>query len=107
MVPFNMLRSKAAYLDTGTWSNNAIKEAKLFGEVEVVASSKDQNYNYIPKDFVVPSDADYFHITTNNTIFGTEIRKDLDVNVPLIADMSSDIFSRPIDISKYDVIYGG
>jgi phosphoserine aminotransferase len=102
-----MLKTKAAYLDTGTWANKAIKEAKLFGEVEVVASSKADNYTYIPKDYVVPTDADYFHITTNNTIYGTEIRKDLDVNVPLIADMSSDIFSRPIDVSKYDIIYGG
>ena len=107
MVPFNLLKTKAAYLDTGTWANKAIKEAKLFGEVDVVASSKADNYTYVPKDFVVPTDADYFHITTNNTIYGTEIRKDLDVNVPLVADMSSDIFSRPIDISKYDVIYGG
>ena len=107
MVPFNLLKTKAAYLDTGTWASNAIKEAKLFGEVEVVGSSKADNYTYVPKDYVVPADADYFHITTNNTIYGTEIRKDLDVNVPLIADMSSDIFSRPIDISKYDVIYGG
>ena len=104
---FNLLKTKAAYLDTGTWANKAIKEAKLFGEVDVVASSKADNYTYVPKDFVVPTDADYFHITTNNTIYGTEIRKDLDVNVPLVADMSSDIFSRPIDISKYDVIYGG
>lgn len=107
MVPFNILKKKAAYLETGTWAVNAIKEAKLFGEVDVVASSKDANFSYIPKDFVVPADADYFHFTTNNTIFGTEIRKDPDVAVPLVADMSSDIFSRPIDVSKYDIIYAG
>ncbi|MGN0214891.1 MAG: 3-phosphoserine/phosphohydroxythreonine transaminase [Muribaculaceae bacterium] len=107
MVPFNMLNKKASYLDTGTWSSKAIKEAKLFGEVDVVASSKDKNYTYIPKDYTVAPDSDYFHITTNNTIYGTEIRKDLDVNVPLIADMSSDIFSRPIDVKKYELIYGG
>lgn len=107
MVPFNFLEKKAAYLNTGTWSSKAIKEAKLFGEVVEVASSKEANFNYIPKDFVVPADADYFHITTNNTIFGTEIRKDLDSPVPMAADMSSDIFSRPIDVSKYNIIYGG
>ncbi len=107
MVPYNMLNKKASYLDTGTWSSKAIKEAKLFGEVDVVASSKDKNYTYIPKDFIVAPDSEYLHITTNNTIYGTEIRKDLDVNVPLIADMSSDIFSRPIDVKKYDIIYGG
>ena len=107
MVPFNLLNKKAGYLDTGTWANKAIKEAKLFGEVEVVASSKEANYTYIPKDYTVPADVDYFHITTNNTIYGTEIRKDPDVNVRLVADMSSDIFSRPVDVSKYDLIYGG
>ena len=107
MVPFNLLKKKAAYLETGTWAVNAIKEAKLFGEVDVVASSKEANFSYIPKDFVIPTDADYFHFTTNNTIFGTEVRKDIDSPVPLIADMSSDIFSRPIDVSKYDVIYAG
>lgn len=107
MVPFNLLKKKAAYLETGTWAVNAIKEAKLFGEVDVVASSKDANFSFIPKDFVIPTDADYFHFTTNNTIFGTEVRKDIDSPVPLVADMSSDIFSRPIDVSKYDVIYAG
>ena len=107
MVPFNLLKTKAAYLDTGTWSSKAIKEAKLFGEVDVVASSKEANYTYIPKDYTVPADVDYFHITTNNTIYGTEIRKDPDVNVRLVADMSSDIFSRQVDVSKYDLIYGG
>lgn len=107
MVPFNLLRNKAAYIDTGTWASNAIKEAKLFGQVDVVASSADKNYTYIPKGYVVPEDADYFHYTTNNTIYGTEIRKDPDVKVPLVADMSSDIFSRPVDVSKYDLIYAG
>jgi phosphoserine aminotransferase len=107
MIPFNLLRNKAAYLDTGTWSSNAIKEARLFGEVDVVASSKDANYTFVPKDFVVPADADYFHYTSNNTIYGTEIRKDPEVGVRLIADMSSDIFSRPVDVAKYDAIYAG
>ena len=107
MVPFNILKKKAAYLETGTWAVNAIKEAKLFGEVDVVALSKDANFSYIPKDFVIPADADYFHFTTNNTIFGTEVRKDIDSPVPLVADMSSDIFSRPVDVSKYDIIYAG
>ena len=107
MVPYNMLNKKAAYLNTGTWASKALKEAKFFGEVVEVASSKDENFCYIPKNYEIPSDADYFHITTNNTIFGTEIRTDLDVNVPLVADMSSDIFSRPVDVSKYALIYGG
>ncbi|MCC8177170.1 MAG: 3-phosphoserine/phosphohydroxythreonine transaminase [Bacteroidales bacterium] len=107
MVPFNLLKTKAAYLDTGTWANKAIKEAKIFGEVDVVASSKDANYTFIPKDYTVPEDVDYFHYTTNNTIYGTEIRRDPDVKVPLVADMSSDIFSREIDIRKYDAIYAG
>lgn len=107
MVPFNLLEKKAVYLNTGTWANKAMKEAKLFGEVVEVASSKDKNYSYIPKEYKVPTDADYFHITTNNTIFGTELHEDLDSPVPLVADMSSDIFARPIDISKYALIYGG
>lgn len=107
MVPFNLLNKKAAYLNTGTWASKALKEAKLLGEVVEVASSKDANFNYIPKDYAVPADADYFHITTNNTIFGTELLKDLDVKVPLVADMSSDILSRPVDVSKYGLIYGG
>jgi len=107
MVPYNLLKTKAAYLDTGTWSNKAIKEAKLFGEVEVVASSKDTTYSYIPGDYKVPADADYFHITTNNTIYGTEIKEDMDCEIKLVADMSSDIFSRPMDVSKYAMIYGG
>ena len=107
MVPYNFLEKKAAYLNTGTWANKALKEAKNFGEAVEVASSKDKIYSYIPKDYVIPTDADYFHITTNNTIYGTEIRKDIDSPVPLIADMSSDIFSRPVDVSKYTCIYGG
>lgn len=107
MVPFNLMESKAAYLNTGTWASKALKEAKAFGEVVEVASSKAANFNYIPKDYVIPADADYFHITTNNTIFGTELLKDIDSPVPLVADMSSDIFSRPVDVSKYAVIYGG
>ncbi len=107
MVPYNLLAKKAAYLDTGVWASKAIKEAKLFGDVEVVASSKDKNYNYIPKGFVVPEDVDYFHYTSNNTIYGTEIRKDPDLKVRMVCDMSSDIFSRPVDVSKYDIIYAG
>jgi len=107
MLPYNLLQTKAAYLDTGTWSNKAIKEAKLFGEVEVVASSKETTYSYIPRDYKVPEDADYFHITTNNTIYGTEIKEDMDCSIKLVADMSSDIFSRPMDVSKYAMIYGG
>ena len=107
MVPYNFLEHKAAYLNTGVWAKKAMAEAKLFGEVVEVASSAESTYSYIPKDFVIPTDADYFHITTNNTIYGTEIRKELDSPVPMIADMSSDIFSRPIDVSKYNCIYGG
>jgi phosphoserine aminotransferase len=107
MIPYNLLEKKAAYLNTGTWANKAQKEARLFGEVVEVASSKEANYTYIPKNYTIPSDADYFHITTNNTIFGTEIHTDLDSPVPLVADMSSDIFSRPVDVSKYGIIYGG
>ena len=107
MIPYNLLEGKAAYIDTGAWANKAIKEAKLFGEIEVLASSKETTYNYIPKDYTVPADADYFHITTNNTIYGTEIHEDYDVDVPLVADMSSDIFSRPVDVAKYDLIYAG
>ncbi len=107
MVPFNLLAKKAAYLETGTWATNAIKEAKLFGEVDVVASSKDANFNYIPKNYTIPADADYFHFTSNNTIYGTEMRYDPESPVRLVADMSSDIFSRPVDIAKYDLIYAG
>ncbi len=106
-VPYNFLGKKAAYLDTGSWAKGGIKEAKLFGEVDVVASSKDKNYSYIPKGFTIPEDADYFEICSNNTIEGTEILEDWDVKVPLISDMSSDIFSRPMDVSKYSLIFAG
>ena len=107
MVPYNFLKKKAAYLNTGVWAKKAMKEAKLFGEVVEVASSAEANYTYIPKDWECPADADYLHITTNNTIYGTEIRHELQVPVRMIADMSSDIFSRPVDVSKYDCIYAG
>lgn len=106
-IPANFLIKKAAYLNTGTWANKAMKEAKLFGEVVEVASSADSNYSFYPKNFEIPADVDYLHVTTNNTIYGTELRKDLDVNVPMIADMSSDIMSRPVDVSKYKAIYAG
>lgn len=107
MVPYNLLARKAAYLNTGTWSSKAIKEAKLFGEVVEVASSADKAFSYIPKDFELPADADYLHVTSNNTIYGTQLRRDIDAPVPLVADMSSDILSRPVDVSKYSCIYGG
>ena len=107
MIPFNFLVKKAGYLNTGVWAKKAMKEAKLFGEVVEVASSADDNYTYLPKNFDVPTHLDYLHITTNNTIYGTEYHKDLDVPVRMIGDMSSDIFSRPVDVSKYDCIYGG
>jgi phosphoserine aminotransferase len=107
MVPFNFLEKKAAYLETGVWAKKAIKEAKGFGEVITVASSAEKTFNYIPKGYTIPTDVDYFHITTNNTIYGTEIHEDINSLVPLIADMSSDIMSRPVDVSKYTMIYGG
>lgn len=107
MIPYNFLEKKAAYLNTGVWAKKAQKEAKGFGEVVEVASSAEANYTYIPKGYTIPADADYFHITTNNTIYGTELKEDICSPVPLIADMSSDIFSRPIDVSKYTCIYGG
>ncbi len=107
MVPYNLLQKKAAYLETGTWAKKAIKEAKNFGQVVIAGSSSDKNFSYIPENYEIPADADYFHITTNNTIFGTEISEDIDCPVPLVADMSSDIFSRPVDVSKYGIIYGG
>ena len=106
-IPMNFLKTKAAYLETGVWAKKAIKESKGFGETFIVASSADKNFNYIPKGFQIPQDADYFHITTNNTIYGTEIRYDMDCPIPLIADMSSDFLSRPTDISKYVMVYGG
>ena len=106
-VPANLLSKKAAYLQTGVWAKKAVKEAKFYGETVVVASSEDKNYTYIPKNYTVPADADYFHITTNNTIYGTEIHENMDCPVTLVADMSSDIMSRPVDIKKYGLIYGG
>jgi len=107
MVPYNLLEKKAAYLNSGSWASKAIKEAKFFGEVIEVASSKDSNYNHIPKKYIIPSDVDYFHFTSNNTIYGTQLRKDPVVGVPVVSDMSSDILSRSIDVSKYALIYGG
>ena len=101
-VPCNFLIKKAAYLNTGVWAKKSMKEAKLYGEVVEVATSADANFTYIPKNFDIPADADYLHVTTNNTIYGTEIRKEIDSPIPLIGDMSSDIFSRPVDVSKYD-----
>ena len=107
MVPMNLMEKKSAYLVTGEWASKAFKEAKLYGEAVEAASSRDKNFNYLPKNYSVPADADYFHVTTNNTIFGTELKKDPDVKIPLVADMSSDIFSRPVDVSKYSLIYAG
>lgn len=107
MVAYNLLEKKAAYLNTGTWAEKSIKEAKLFGEIDIVGSSKDANFNYIPKEYSIPSDADYFHCTSNNTIFGTQLHQFPETNVPLVCDMSSDIFSRVLDFSKFDVIYAG
>ena len=106
-IPMNFLEKKAAYVDTGVWAHKAFKEAKGLGNAIEIASSSDKNYNYVPKGYEIPADADYLHITTNNTIYGTELKKDIDCPVPLIADMSSDILSRPVDVSKYTVIYGG
>ncbi|MBT8319522.1 MAG: 3-phosphoserine/phosphohydroxythreonine transaminase [Gramella sp.] len=107
MAAYNLLEKKAAYLNTGTWSSKAIKEAKLFGEVAEVASSKDKNFNYIPKSYTIPQDADYFHCTSNNTIFGTQMKEFPETNIPMVCDMSSDIFSRELDFSKFDLIYAG
>ena len=109
MVPYNLMKTdgKAGYLDTGTWANNAIKEAKLFGETVVVASSKEDNYSYIPKGYSVPNDANYFHCTSNNTIFGTQMKAFPELSIPIVCDMSSDIFSRSLDFSKFDLIYAG
>ncbi len=109
MVPYNLMKTngKAAYLDTGTWASGAIKEAKHFGETLVVASSKPENYNFIPKNYSIPTDADYFHCTSNNTIFGTQMQSFPKTNVPLVCDMSSDIFSRVLDFSQFDLIYAG
>jgi phosphoserine aminotransferase len=107
MTAYNLLETKAAYLNTGTWSDKAIKEAKLFGEVVEVASSKDKTYSYIPKGYTIPTDANYFHCTSNNTIFGTQMKSFPDTEVPLVCDMSSDIFSRQLDFSQFDLIYAG
>jgi len=107
MVAFNLLENKAAYLNTGTWSNKAIKEAKLLGEVIEVASSKDTNFNYIPKDYNIPNDVDYFHCTSNNTIFGTQMNHFPKTDALMVCDMSSDIFSRQLDFSQFDLIYAG
>ena len=107
MVPYNFLEKKAAYLNTGTWAKKALKEAKAFGETVEGASSEKDGYTYIPKNYTVPADVDYFHITTNNTIYGTELHADPDVDIAMISNMSSDIISRPVDVSKYICIYGG
>ena len=107
MAAYNLLNKKAAYLNTGTWSDKAIKEAKLFGELIEVASSKDKNYTYVPKEYDIPSDADYFHCTSNNTIFGTQLKSFPELDIPLVCDMSSDIFSRQLNFSKFDLIYAG
>lgn len=107
MAPMNFLKKKAGYVNTGVWAKKAMKEAKLFGEVVEVASSAADNFTYIPKNYNIPTDIDYLHITSNNTIYGTEMHKDLDAPVRMIGDMSSDIFSRPVDVAKYDCIYAG
>jgi len=107
MLAYNLLENKAGYLNTGTWSSKALKEAKIFGEAVEIASSKDKNFNYIPKDYEIPEDLDYMHLTSNNTIFGTQIKKFPNSKVPLVCDMSSDIFSRQLDFSKFDLIYAG
>lgn len=106
-VAMNLLETKAAYLETGVWAKKALKEAKGLGSAYALASSADKNFSYIPKGYEIPTDVDYFHITTNNTIYGTEIKEDMTSPVPLVADMSSDIMSRPVDVSKYALIYGG
>ncbi len=107
MVPFNLLDKKAGYVKTGVWAKKAQKEAELFGEVVTVASSEDKNFSYVPRGYAIPADLDYLHVTTNNTIFGTEMHGDINSPVTLVADMSSDILSRPVDVSKYGMIYGG
>jgi len=107
MVALNLLEKRAGYLNTGTWSNNAIKEAKIFDDIYEVASSKDANYNYVPKGYDIPEDYDYFHCTSNNTIFGTQLKEFPDSPIPMVCDMSSDIFSRTLDFTKFDLIYAG
>jgi phosphoserine aminotransferase len=104
MVPYNLMNKKAVYSNTGSWASAAVKEAKLFGEVVEI---KANDYFELPKEYNIPSDADYFHITSNNTIYGTQFKRDFDLNIPVIADMSSDIFSRQIDVNKYGIIYAG
>jgi phosphoserine aminotransferase len=107
MVAYNLLQNKAAYIDTGVWSTKSIKEASKFGELEIIASSKDKNYTYIPKDIVIPEDADYLHFTSNNTIYGSQFHQYPETTIPMVCDMSSDIFSRKIDATKFDLIYAG
>jgi len=107
MVPYNLLNKKAAYINTGVWASKAIKEAKIIGETQVIASSEDKKFSYIPKEFVIPVDADYLHITSNNTIYGTQIKKFPNSPIPLVCDMSSDIFSRTIEVNKFSLIYAG
>lgn len=107
MAAYNLLEKKAAYLNTGTWAEKAIKEARHFGELVEVGSSKDRNFNYIPRDYSIPGDADYFHCTSNNTIFGTQLQAFPETSIPMVCDMSSDIFSREMDFSKFDLIYAG
>lgn len=107
MAPANLLRTKAAYVETGVWASKAIKEAKLYGEVEIIASSSDKNFSYIPKRYTIPTDADYLHLTSNNTIYGSEIHEFPESPIPIVCDMSSDIFSRPVDVSKFGLIYAG
>ncbi|WP_455170150.1 3-phosphoserine/phosphohydroxythreonine transaminase [Aegicerativicinus sediminis] len=107
MVALNLLEKRAAYLNTGTWADKAVKEARIFDDIIEVASSKDANYNYIPKGYDIPEDYDYFHCTSNNTIFGTQIKKFPDSPIPMVSDMSSDIFSRQLDFTKFDLIYAG
>ncbi|WP_108867293.1 3-phosphoserine/phosphohydroxythreonine transaminase [Aquimarina aquimarini] len=107
MTAYNLLQTKAGYLNTGAWSDKALKEAKFFGEIIEVASSKDSNFNFIPKGFDIPNDLDYLHLTSNNTIYGTQLKEFPSTNVPLVCDMSSDIFSRQLDFSKFSIIYAG
>ena len=107
MVALNLLEKRAGYLNTGTWSNNAIKEARIFDDIYEVASSKEANYNYVPKGYEIPEDYDYFHCTSNNTIFGTQLKEFPDSPIPMVCDMSSDIFSRSLDFTKFDLIYAG
>ena len=107
MVPLNLLNHKAGYIESGVWAQKAIHEAKMIGQVEIIASASDKNFSYIPKDYQIPSDIDYLHITSNNTIYGTQMKSFPSTNVPIVCDMSSDIFSRPIDVSQFGLIYAG